>query len=280
MEMIKGRENFTIRYLDPTPYIQGCSFYVRGHFSIETYFRLVLPELLPAYQKILYLDSDMVVQQDVADLYHEDIDGFLLGACHDADTAGLYNGYEPNKKKYMDQVLQLKEPYLYFQAGTLLMNLEEFRKVYTAEEKLQYAGSYKFQLLDQDILNKLCEGRVRYLDMAWNVMVDYAGIRKNQIVVKAPAWLNEMYLAARENPKIIHYAGSEKPWQHPGMDFGPVFWRYARQTPYYETLLRDMTVNSIREETEGRRWSRKLAGGIRCLREHGVKYTVRYVMGR
>lgn len=279
-EMIKDRENFAIRYLDPTPYIQGCSFYVRGHFSIETYFRLVLPELLPDYQKILYLDSDMVVQQDVAELYHEDIEGYLLGACHDADTAGLYNGYEPNKKKYMDQVLQLKEPYLYFQAGTLLMNLEEFRKVYTAEEKLRYAGSYKFQLLDQDILNKLCEGRVRYLDMAWNALVDYAGIRKNQIVVKAPAWLNEMYLAARENPKIIHYAGSEKPWQQPEMDFGAVFWHYARRTPYYEPLLRDMTAYSIRKETEGRKLSRKIAGGIRCLREHGVKYTIRYVTGR
>lgn len=78
----------------------------------------------------------------------------------------------------MDQVLKLKEPYMYFQAGTLLMNLEEFRKIYTVEEKLQYATSHKFQLLDQDILNKLCEGKVRYLDMVWNMMVDYAGIRK------------------------------------------------------------------------------------------------------
>ena len=100
----------------------------------------------------------------------------------------------------MDQVLKLKKPYMYFQAGTLLMNLEEFRKVYTVEEKLKYAASQKFQLLDQDILNKLCEGSVRYLDMAWNMMVDYAGIRKNQIVVKAPAWLNEMYLEARNLP--------------------------------------------------------------------------------
>ena len=75
--------------------------------------------------------------------------------------------------------------------------------MYTVEEKLKYAASQKFQLLDQDILNKLCEGSVRYLDMAWNMMVDYAGIRKNQIVVKAPAWLNEMYLEARKKPKII-----------------------------------------------------------------------------
>lgn len=277
-KMIKNRSNFSIRYLDPTSYIQGCSFYIRGHFSVETYFRLVLPELLPAYQKILYLDSDMVVESDVAELYNENIESFLLGACHDADTAGLYNGYEPNKKAYMDQVLKLKKPYMYFQAGTLLMNLEEFRKVYTVEEKLKYAASQKFQLLDQDILNKLCEGSVRYLDMTWNMMVDYAGIRKNQIVVNAPAWLNDMYLEARKKPKIIHYAGSEKPWHYPEMDFGEVFWDYARRTPYYEGMLRNMTMFSIREKGEKRKWSRKIMGGIRCVREHGVRYTVKYIL--
>ena len=277
-KMIKNRSNFSIRYLDPTSYIQGCSFYIRGHFSVETYFRLVLPELLPAYQKILYLDSDMVVESDVAELYNENIESFLLGACHDADTAGLYNGYEPNKKAYMDQVLKLKKPYMYFQAGTLLMNLEEFRKVYTVEEKLKYAASQKFQLLDQDILNKLCEGSVRYLDMAWNMMVDYAGIRKNQIVVKAPAWLNEMYLEARKKPKIIHYAGSEKPWYHPEMDFGETFSNYARKTPYYEELVRDMALYSIREAEEKCKWSRKIVGGIRCVKEHGVRYTVKYIL--
>ena len=77
-------------------------------------------------------------------------------------------------------------------------------------------------------------------------MVDYAGIRKNQIVVKAPAWLNEMYLEARKKPKIIHYAGSEKPWYHP--------------------------------EMEKCKWSRKIVGGIRCVKEHGVRYTVKYIL--
>ena len=278
--IIEDKNNFKIRYLDPTPYIQGCSFYIRGHFSIETYFRLVLPELLPDYKKILYLDSDMVVLDDVAKLYKEEVEEYLLGACHDADTAGLYNGYEPNKKSYMDQVLKLKNPYQYFQAGTLLINLEEFRKIYTVEEKLQYAVSRKFQLLDQDILNKLCEGSVRYIDMSWNVMVDYAGIRKDQIIVKAPAWLNEMYLEARKHPKIIHYAGSEKPWNVPEMDFGTEFWKYARKTPYYEMLLRNMTLTSLQEKEEKRKWRKKLAGGIRCVREHGIGYTLRYLKKR
>lgn len=71
---------------------------LRGHFREETYFRLLLPDLLPRYDKILYLDSDMIVCEDIAELYAENVENYLLAACKDADTAGLYNGYEPNKK--------------------------------------------------------------------------------------------------------------------------------------------------------------------------------------
>ena len=45
---------------------------------------------------------------DVAELYETDVEGYLLAACRDADTAGLYNGYEPQKKKYTDEVMKLK----------------------------------------------------------------------------------------------------------------------------------------------------------------------------
>ena len=123
---------------------------------------------------------------DVAKIYDENIDGYLLAACHDADTAGLYNGYRKDKKEYTDKILKLKEPYQYFQAGVLLLNLEEFRKRYTTKQILDFAVSEKWQLLDQDILNKLCEGAVKYIDMSWNVMVDFAGIRINQIIALAP----------------------------------------------------------------------------------------------
>lgn len=157
--IIGDKSNFKIRYLNPTPYIQGCSFYIRGHFSIETYFRLVLPELLPDYKKILYLDSDMVVLDDVAKLYNESIDGYLLGACYDADTAGLYNGYEPNKKAYMDQVLQLKHPYQYFQAGTLLINLETVSGNLYGREKASICSIQEISALGSGYLEQTLRGQ-------------------------------------------------------------------------------------------------------------------------
>ena len=276
-KICESLSNFSVRFIDPSVLIEGYDFFVFGHFSMETYYRLVLPELLPHYDKILYLDSDMIAQADVAELYDEDVTGYLLAACHDADTAGLYNGWEPKKKAYTDNVLKLKNPYQYFQAGTLLINLREFRKKYTTEEVMKFAVSEKWQLLDQDILNKLCEGQVKYVDMAWNAMVDYGGIRKNKIVALAPKWLNDMYMEAVRHPKIIHYAGPQKPWFEPEMDQGLVFWKYAKETVYYEIMLFRMAQrlnglgNGVKKRTHG-----LVSGGIQCIRDHGFIYTLKY----
>ena len=278
-QVTAGRKNFSIRYLNPAPLLSGYHFYMKGHFSIETYYRLVLPELLPDYDKVLYLDSDLVVEEDVARLYEEDVKGYLLAAARDADTAGLYNGFEPDKKRYTDKVLRLKRPYDYFQAGVVLFHLEAFRKAYTTEKILRFAAKRKWQLLDQDVLNKLCEGRVKYVDMSWNVMVDYNGIRISQIIRLAPQWLNRMYIQARKHPKVIHYAGPQKPWIYPEMDFGERFWKYAKETPFYEMMLYRM--GCAAGEREARRAHvRYIRRGIQCVRENGLVYTLKYIPKR
>ena len=278
-KMLSAWKNISLRVLDPSVLIDQYTFHIEGHFSKETYYRLVLPELLPNYDKVLYLDSDMIAMDDVAKIYDENIDGYLLAACHDADTAGLYNGYRKDKKDYTDKILKLKEPYQYFQAGVLLLNLEEFRKRYTTKQILDFAVSEKWQLLDQDILNKLCEGAVKYIDMSWNVMVDFAGIRINQIIALAPRWLNEMYQEARKNPKIIHYAGPQKPWFEPEMDFGIQFWECARGTAYYEVMLGRMNEQSNKPGRMNKRKENNniFHRGLQCVEDHGILYTIGYL---
>lgn len=281
-KLLSAWENVSLRVIDPSVLIDQYTFHIRGHFSKETYYRLVLPELLPNYDKVLYLDSDMIAMDDVAKIYDENVDGYLLAACHDADTAGLYNGYEKDKKRYTDKVLKLKEPYQYFQAGVLLLNLKEFRKRYTTKQILDFAVSENWQLLDQDILNKLCEGAVKYIDMSWNVMVDFAGVRISQIIALAPRWLNEMYQEARKNPKIIHYAGPQKPWFEPEMDMGMQFWERARETSYYEIMLSRMSERHSRLEAAnaGRKHKNIIAGGVQCVLDHGIIYTLSYLPER
>ena len=237
--MFADYPNCSVRFLNPGALFSGYDFYLHGHFgSIETYYRLVLPELLPDYHKVAYLDSDLIANHDVAELYNTDVEGYLLAAVPDVDTAGLYNGYEPKKKQYTDTILQLKDPYKYFQAGVLVMNLDEFRKTYTTKHMLEFATSYKFELQDQDVLNCLCEDHVKFLDLNWNIMVDFNnGYRLKGIMRNAPIPMYNAYMEGRKDPYIIHFAGPQKPWISPEMDMGEYFWKYARQTPFYEWLM-------------------------------------------
>ena len=245
-------ENVSVRFINVSRFSkQFDNLFLRGHFALETYFRLLMPELMAGYKKVLYLDCDIIVNADLADLYDTDVDGYLLAAAHDADTAGLYNGFEPNKKNYMDNVLKIKKPYEYFQAGVILFNLEMFRSTYSSEEMLTFAASNKWELLDQDVLNYLAQGRYKAVDMAWNVMTDWRRIRIQDIISRAPKYLRDEYMKAHANPKVIHYAGPDKPWQQPSADYAEYFWKYARQTIYYEVLMQRLCAQTVREFAPG-----------------------------
>lgn len=299
--MLRGRKNFSLRFADPASLLDGYEFYTRWHFTVETYYRLVLPELLPLYDKILYIDVDMIAVADLAELYCVDIDGggYLLAAARDPDMAGHYNGFQPDKKAYMDKELALEDPYQYFQAGTLVMNLKEFRKTFTTKEILDVAASKQWQLLDQDILNKMCKNRVKTLDMSWNLLYDHMGMRMKEIIRLAPEWLYREYIEARKHPKIIHYAGPEKPWLFPEGDFAGIYWDYAKRTPYYEVMLyrmsryaakkeiesQDALKNAIQKEIKiydavkqsGRKSMSPLYRTLRCLFVYGLRHTLREI---
>lgn len=251
-------KNFSIRFLDISKYEDKFSgLFLRGHFTIETWFRLLLPEILNNYDKVLYLDADIVVLDDLSKLFKTNIDGKLLGACHDADTAGLYNGYESDKKEYMDTILKIRKPYDYFQAGVLLLNLHEFRKQIKVNDMLRFAGSYDWQLLDQDVLNYLAQGKVTFIDMSWNIMYDWGDKRLKEIISRAPEELEREYVEARNHPRIVHYAGPDKPWDGTCVDYGDLFWYYSRKTPFYEELLLRLISSTQKREKENKKIVKK-----------------------
>ena len=213
------------------------NLHLNGHFKIETYFRLLLPQILPEYHKVLYLDADMVCLGDVAQLFDQDVDGYLVAACKDPDTVGLHFGARPDRMEYDKNVLHFEPITDYFQAGTILFNLDEWREKLDVAEVFSYAQAADYQLLDQDILNHFCHGLTKYVDSSWNVMVDWAWKRVDRIISLAPKSVYDEYMEARSHPNIVHYAGPGKPWTDYRSDFSEVFWRYARQSPFYEEIV-------------------------------------------
>ncbi len=212
------------------------------HIGIETYFRFLIQDILPEYHKVLYLDSDLIVEGDVAALYDTDLGDALVGAVRDIDFLGNLNLKDGKRLAYNAETLHMKDPYDYFQAGVLVLNTEAMRNAHGVDEWLTFAADPDYIYNDQDVLNACCEGRVRYLDPRWNVMND-CGNRIANVFVHAPAAVYDGFCASYADPWIIHYAGFQKPWKDWYCDRNEVYWRYARNTPFYEVMLAMLLAN-------------------------------------
>jgi len=249
ISMVEGMENISIRFCNVLPLIRGHNLVAHEHISVETYYRFLIQDLLPEYDKVLYLDGDLVCNHDVAELFAVDIDGCFLGAVYDADMSGQIN-MEPETLRYLIRELKMEDPFSYFQAGVLLLNTKEMKLAYSLEQWLTFASKH-YRYMDQDVLNRYCQGRVKYLDMAWNLIIDCDNYRVPVIIRNAKASVNRQYHEARKHPYIVHFAGFQKPWKQRGVDFESEFWKYARMTPFYEQFIFNMGVPSTPVNNNG-----------------------------
>lgn len=232
--------NIHIAFVDVTSRVAGYKLKAKGHITTETYYRFLILDILKEYAKVLYLDCDMIILRDIAELYDVELGNNLIGAVIDPDFAGQCNGANGDTERYCREILKLKDPLTYFQAGVLLFHVAELNQKITVKElfEMSDAGIYKYS--DQDILNIICEGRVTFLDMAWNMITDCNHYRWHHVIKSAPYYILDAYEQARKNPYIIHYAGTAKPWKNPQEDFAKEFWKVARTTDYYEEIVYNM----------------------------------------
>ena len=236
-EFFSAFSNAQVRFVNVTSFIDSYQLSTSNeHISVETYYRFLIQKVLPDYDKVLYLDSDLIACGDVSELYRTELGDNLLAAALDIDYLGNLNMNDGKRMAYTKEVLGLEDPYGYFQAGVLVLNTGAMRELYPFERWLEIASEPKYIYDDQDILNAHCQGRVTYLPNEWNVMNDCGG-RISKVFSFAPAEVYDRFLAAYAAPKVVHYAGSEKPWKPGPCDQLELYWSYARLTPFYERLL-------------------------------------------
>jgi len=235
----------SIRFYDVKDYFKNLNLYIDQHLSLETYFRLAIQEILVDYDKVLYLDSDMVVLRDIKELYDMDIEEYALIGAKDIDYLGNCKiSKEP--VEYAINKLKLNSEFDYMQAGVLIFNLKKMREMYSVQDLLDIAGSYEWKHHDQDVLNYAFRGKIKFLPQVWNVVMDWKQnkLSRMNIISKAPANLYNEYVEARKNPYIVHYAGFQKPWNVETCDYAKEFWRYARLTSSYEFLIKQLKAQS------------------------------------
>ncbi|MGM9641729.1 MAG: glycosyltransferase family 8 protein [Eubacteriales bacterium] len=183
------------------------------YFTLTIYYRLFIPTMFPQYDKAVYIDSDVILNADIAELFDTQIGECLIGACPDYSIQEV-----PPLVDYVENAVGV--PRLeYINSGVLVMNLYELRKCRLDEHFLGLLNDYHFDCIapDQDYLNAICNGRIFYLGEEWDAMPNDT---------KPP-------LAA---PKLIHYNLFSKPWCYDGIQYGELFWKHAERSGFIDEI--------------------------------------------
>ncbi len=234
LEFMK-RKNVQLFFVNLNEKMLGIRREKSNHLSIETVYRLFIPEILQEYDKVLYLDCDLIVNSDIAELYKMDISGHILGAAHDA--------FSEVAIEHIEEILRI--PYeSAFNAGVLLINTRKFIQEQVKEKCFDLLNEdwnrkeHQYIYMDQDVLNIVCSGKVYFFSMEWDFQW---GCMKFDSPDPIGVFAEE-YRQAQENYKIIHFSGGEKPWEYPELCGSQVYWQYARQSDFYEELLRRISL--------------------------------------
>lgn len=180
------------------------------HVTASAYYRISIPDLFDdTVGRVLYLDCDMVVKGDIAELWALDIDGYHLGAVE-------------NLSGHTHRKLGIPQ-HEYFNSGMLLINLDLWRRDRIPDEVFRFKveNPERMALNDQCALNGVLHEKWKRLPLKWN---HQKGLyhRKKKLSALDPADVGEALL----NPGIIHYVTDDKPWNR--LRFHPLAGEYDR----------------------------------------------------
>lgn len=243
--LLKEYPHTSIRFINISSHLERYPLLTHEHISVDTFSRLLIPIILKDYEKIIYLDSDLIVVDDISKLYSTDLRDNIIAGVIDIGYVSLYNRNDERIVNSACNTLKLADPYKYINAGVLLIDVKKLCKKYPGDYLIDYAAKHDYMYMDQDVINKLFEGDIAHLDQSWNTMHYHSGERKELIDLHAPIAIREEYLQARENPKIIHYAGNRKPWNDEYEDFAKEYWSMISGTLLYNIIfLRRLNQNN------------------------------------
>lgn len=230
----EGSCNISLRFYDMSPLLQDeKNIPIADLIAKPTYYRLYIPQIFREYERVVYMDVDMIAMTDVAALHEVDLKGNWCGAVVDYPVTSRLNAGR-NTAEYFVKTCGIEDPASdYFNAGLMIFDIKTCIENRIVEQCIEILFTRpQLKWMDQDILNKVCHGHVHYLPLVWNVMR-----RESYHHLMREDYYHE-WQKARKQPYINHYAGNPKPWKSPAHDeYHMAWWNVARKTPYYEELV-------------------------------------------
>ena len=196
-----------------------------AHLSKVAFFRLLSAEVLSNQNKVLYLDVDIVVEDDLSILYRISLDDFYIAG---VKAAGYY--YPDHWREKVSQELGVPVDQ-YINSGVLLMDLEKFRQVGLTEKFVELSqNNYTHE--DQDVINVACYNQIKHLHMKFNVMTKYLRVNSEEWRIMHKVFPGDIIDEALKRPVIIHYAARLKPWNDLTQPYAKQWWENALISPY------------------------------------------------
>lgn len=228
IEQILRRKKCSLTWLKAPETINNLPVLQRTpNITLAAYGRLFISELLPqTYQKAIYLDSDLVVERDLGELWEIEVGDNYLLAVQDLEIPFISSPYGISRYQELGLAPNLK----YFNSGVLVINLAKWRADNIGAKAIAYQLQNKEYLHhhDQEGLNAVVAGQWGELDPRWNQQTS---------IYKYPSWQNSpfsefVYQQLVFCPYIVHFTGTTKPWNSNLHPLNHLFFQYLDLTPW------------------------------------------------
>jgi lipopolysaccharide biosynthesis glycosyltransferase len=232
--------NVSIKFIE-LKNIDKSKFFLNFYFPVSTYYRFYIPEVFKDYDRILYLDGDLIVDYDISELAEMDFEDKLAICCPSPYIHNIIKngGTEKFPISYFKETLGIENPAEYFNTGVMAYNLKKineknlFSKFFEALEHIKEP-----KLLDQDILNSVFSqnGGVKLISQKYNNTRGFK-ITHNRLIINRI----KRFFRIMDKDKlfyIYHYVGKNKPWNTKRPD-DILFYFYAKKSPFYKEILKE-----------------------------------------
>lgn len=237
LKLIENNANISIQFfnIEKLKELKDFDFYTSNHASIANYYRLFIPKIFCNYKKIIYLDCDLLINRDIAELYNINLEDKVLGVVEDACTYFAPEFWA----RYCIDTLKFSNPHLYFNSGVLICDVEKMIEKNVTEEALKRLKDFNPKCWDQCLLNSALENQVKYLDMRWNfqwhwLLPEFNSTNPPEFVKKD--FFNK-YTKTSNESYITHYTSHIKAWNRWHAPMAKKWWEYAKKLENYSEIL-------------------------------------------
>jgi lipopolysaccharide biosynthesis glycosyltransferase len=210
-------------------------FKTTHHVTKAVYNRLFLSEVLKI-DKVLYLDSDLIVQKDISELYNVEIEDVQIAAVNE-DLGDLH-------LKRLGLTMETN----YINSGVMLINLEKWRADNLTIKFLQFLRDFNDKILwwDQDVINAVVTKR-QILSLDWNVTETHWNAHFEK----------EEGISHHKNIAILHFTGSPKPWNGGKHQLSYIYFEYVLEIIMISKIFKRMIQLKIFQSFMSLLWKKR-----------------------